>query len=162
MTRSAEIPSTHPEQNGSAETDEILTYAADLISVSSRFARRASARTYAGRSMVAWRTLGSLDFDGPQRVTELASRERVTQSTMSEIVARLEADDCVTREKDPSDGRAHLVIITDTGRNELYDNRRNAAQNLRPALERLTEFDRAVLARATELMVELWNSPELS
>jgi|GEM_PF-3442960 len=142
--------------------DDVLTHAADLIAVSSRFARRAAATTYASRSMVSWRTLGSLDLDGPQRVTELAARERVTQSTMSEIIGRLETDGCITREKDPTDGRAQLIDITDKGRNELYQNRREAAENLRPALERLTSFDRAVLARATELMVQLWHAPELS
>ena len=147
-------------ESSQAAQSDLLKETIEMIVVSSRFARRATQQSHTGRSLVAWRTLGNLDFEGPQRVTELAAREKVGQSTMSEIVSNLEKDGLVTRTKDPADGRAFRIEITELGRSELHKNRAQAAQALQPALARLTAFDRAVLVRATELLDQITNAPE--
>ena len=60
--------------------------------------------------------LRHLSERGPQRVTALATREKVAQPTMSVIVKRLVARGLVERRTDPGDRRATLVAITPLGR----------------------------------------------
>ena len=61
-------------------------------------------------------TLDSLDTLGPQRISDLAEREAVSQPGMTSLVNRLEAAGQAERVPDPSDGRAALVRITEAGR----------------------------------------------
>lgn len=49
------------------------------------------------------------------RLTELAEQARLTLPAMSEIVSDLEALGIVERRPDPTDGRAKLICLTDTG-----------------------------------------------
>jgi DNA-binding MarR family transcriptional regulator len=90
--------------------------------------------------------------DGGSPVARLAERAQVTKQAMAELVAHLERHGYVTREADPADRRAKLVIPTAKGRavfdlmselvpeieqdiNELLGARRASA--LRNDLERL-------------------------
>jgi DNA-binding MarR family transcriptional regulator len=50
------------------------------------------------------------------RITELASKARMTKQSMGAIVDQLEGAGCVERVDDPSDGRAKLVRLTKRGR----------------------------------------------
>lgn len=52
---------------------------------------------------------------GPQRITELAARERVTQPAITLLVNRLAERGWVERVADPTDGRAVLVSMTAAG-----------------------------------------------
>jgi DNA-binding MarR family transcriptional regulator len=47
---------------------------------------------------------------------ELANRVHVSDSTMSQVLARMEAATMVVRERDPHDGRTRLVRLTDRER----------------------------------------------
>lgn len=47
--------------------------------------------------------------------TQLAERARVETQTMSRTLDRLERQGYVTRERDPGDGRRHIVTITASG-----------------------------------------------
>lgn len=49
------------------------------------------------------------------RLTELAEQARLTLPAMSEIVSDLETLGVVERRPDPTDGRAKLICLTDTG-----------------------------------------------
>lgn len=49
------------------------------------------------------------------RVTEMAERVRMTKQAMGQLVDDLEAGGYVERKADPSDGRAKLVVLTQTG-----------------------------------------------
>lgn len=50
------------------------------------------------------------------RVTELAERARITKQSMGELVTELESLGYVERTRDPRDGRAKLVTLTNRGR----------------------------------------------
>lgn len=63
--------------------------------------------------------LCSLELDGAQRPTDLASVTRLTTGRMTQVVDELEHDGLVRRTADPADGRAVLVEITDAGREVL-------------------------------------------
>ena len=55
-----------------------------------------------------------IEADG-SRLTELADRARMTLPAMSELVDDLERLGIVERRPDPSDGRAKLICLTDSG-----------------------------------------------
>src|SRR3984885_2353668 len=52
---------------------------------------------------------------GPQRITELAAQERVTQPAITLLVNRLTERGWVERVSDPTDGRAVLASLTPAG-----------------------------------------------
>ena len=135
------------------KTLDSLAY--ELVANSSSF-RRAYARGLDGRrSLIAIRVLANLQSGGPLRIGELATREAVTQPTMTGIVNRLVADNLVERRADPHDARASAVTLTDTGRQELERARTAAAQSVRPALETLSPDDLEILQRAANLLGRL-------
>ena len=63
--------------------------------------------------MTAAATLASLERLGPQRLTDLAAREGVTQPAMTQLITRLEEAGLARREASPDDGRVVLVAITE-------------------------------------------------
>lgn len=130
-------------------------FAARLIAQGSRFARIASRATGSSRPLVAMRVLATLQFDGPQRIGQLAAHERFTQPAMTATINRLEADGLVTRTTDPSDARAVVVTLTEAGLAEMTAFRAKAAAHVLPAMERLGADDLAVLARAADLLEKL-------
>ena len=57
--------------------------------------------------------------DGGSRLTELAERSGFTKQSVGEAVADLEALGYVERVRDPADGRANTIQLTDHGREAL-------------------------------------------
>lgn len=53
---------------------------------------------------------------GPQRQTSLAEKHLVSGGNITMVVNNLERDGLVSRRQDPADGRAHLVELTQQGR----------------------------------------------
>ena len=64
----------------------------------------------------------------PRRVSEIAERVHLDISTVSRQVSALVAQGYVSRVADPRDGRAHMLTLTDAGRELLTTlrDRRNA------------------------------------
>ncbi|WP_241156266.1 MarR family winged helix-turn-helix transcriptional regulator [Leucobacter chromiireducens] len=126
----------------------------DLLLATSRFTRTLGRVPGVHHSTVAWRVLGEVSRT-PSRISALAQQQRVAQPTMTSLVQRLEGEGWLTRAPDPEDGRATLVAATDAGRAALADYRETAAAAVDPHLARLTDFDRATLLRAAELLHQL-------
>jgi DNA-binding MarR family transcriptional regulator len=61
---------------------------------------------------------------GGSRLTELASSSGLSLSAMSELVDSLEALGYLERAPDPTDGRAKLVLLTDSGWQAIRKGRR--------------------------------------
>lgn len=137
------------------EVSDIDALALDLTRASGRFSRIAGQASGLGYSLVAWRVLAELEHSGAARVSALAHQQRVAQPSMTGLVQRLQGDGWVERHPDPEDGRASLVSITPEGRTALDEYRRVSANRVRPHLNELSDFDRATLARAVELMQRL-------
>jgi DNA-binding MarR family transcriptional regulator len=79
--------------------------------------------------------LGALSRHGPLSQKALAQGGKIEQSSMAQMLARMERDGLVTRRADPDDGRSNLYSLTDTARDRL------------PALSQaLTEGGRDALA----------------
>jgi DNA-binding MarR family transcriptional regulator len=85
---------------------------------------------------------------GPRPITVLADLERITQATMSGLVAGLERRGCVERCADGADRRVVLVRLTEEGQKVLGEIHESRSQVLRAWLALLGEEDRAALARS--------------
>ena len=96
--------------------------------------------------------LSVLVFGGPRSIGALARAEQVRLPTMSRLVSALERDGFATRTPDPEDGRASRVHSTARGRTVLRQGRARRVATLTRRLEQLPEADRALLARAADLI----------
>lgn len=103
-----------------------------------------------GLSLTAAATLGSLQRRGPQRITELAVAQGVTQPSMTQLLRRLEDAGLVRRVPDATDGRVVLVQLTDLGDEALRNRWSTRLEHLDKVLESLTPEERATLRRAAE------------
>ncbi|MEU1527966.1 MarR family winged helix-turn-helix transcriptional regulator [Streptomyces fagopyri] len=114
--------------------------AEDLMIAVERLVRyvRRSAVT-GGLSTAASSALSRLGREGPQRLTELARAENVSQPNMTQLVTRMERAGLVRRAADHSDGRGVLVEATDDGLDVFRRRRTERADALHRLIEDLTE-----------------------
>jgi DNA-binding MarR family transcriptional regulator len=126
------------DRTGSGEdAAEGLEHAAILI------VRHLSDR--AALNLTAVLTLGTLDQEGPVRVTTLAAAAGIGQPSMTQMIQRLERQGLVTRVEDPEDGRVALVNLSDAGRALRADHRRERRDRLAMLLTALPAEDEAAL-----------------
>jgi DNA-binding MarR family transcriptional regulator len=102
----------------------------------------------AALNMTAALAMGTLDREGPVRVTTLAASAGIGQPSMTELIQRLERQGLVTRVDDPEDGRAALVSLSDAGRALRVDMRRERRGALAQLLTALPAEDEAALKLA--------------
>ena len=106
-------------------------------------------------SLTAASTLRTLDHDGPQRLSDLAVRERVTQPAMTQLVTRLERDGLAERRADPLDARVVLVGITAGGAALLRERRAARTAQLDGLIATLPAADRERILAATPALLRL-------
>jgi DNA-binding MarR family transcriptional regulator len=111
--------------------------AVELVMTSARFTRLLARETPPVIPLALWRTLAQLEELGPARVNDLAVAERVSQPTATMLVQRLVERGWAERCRDPLDGRAVQVTVTDAGRTALTEARHAAAEALLPRLQHL-------------------------
>ncbi|ROQ50549.1 DNA-binding MarR family transcriptional regulator [Rathayibacter sp. PhB152] len=120
-----------------------------------RYAGRSSGATGLGaQSGAVWSTLAELRTASPIRLGELAERVRVTQPTMTGIIARLDEAGWIRRVHDESDGRAWLIEGTEAGAAALAEHRLRLDTALAPLFDDLDDDDRRALERAASLVEE--------
>src|SRR4051794_238951 len=103
-------------------------------------------------------TLDTLNLHGPQRISDLAAGEGVTQPGMTTLISRLVDEGLAERFADPTDGRATLVRITDAGRSVLADRHRARTEAIRADILRLSAEHRAALLGALDALNHLCTS----
>lgn len=149
----------------SAEQTADVLAGADQLAVAERigavgvWARR---RFSLPMSSSAASTLATLERTGPIRISDLAEHEQLTQPGMTTLVNRLEQADYAERVPDPTDGRATLVRLTDTGRAFIAEQRRGRTQALLAEVARLCAADQAALLAAVEALDHLTGAPAAS
>ncbi|MCV7017094.1 MarR family transcriptional regulator [Mycolicibacterium aichiense] len=90
-------------------------------------------------------TMNRVYREGPVRLTTLASKEGVSQPSMTQLVQRLERAGLVTRLPDPDDGRACLIGITAEGQALLDDRKRLRRERLAALMATLTPEEQSAL-----------------
>ncbi|MFE3682194.1 MarR family winged helix-turn-helix transcriptional regulator [Streptomyces sp. NPDC059095] len=103
---------------------------------------------YRGLTFTTIMFLGTLDRDGPSRLTSLGAAEGISQPSASQLVQRLERQGLVVRSKDPQDGRVSLIAISEAGRALLADRLRDRHDRLADLLTTLSPEDDATLRSA--------------
>lgn len=88
----------------------------------------------------------------PQRITDLALAERVTQPAITSTVNRLAERGWVVREADPADRRVVRVTLTPAGHEALERLQAEYRELLQDGVSALAPEDIATLARAVEIM----------
>ncbi|WET79607.1 MarR family transcriptional regulator [Amycolatopsis sp. QT-25] len=99
--------------------------------------------------------LSELLNGGPRRMSTLADLERVRLPTMTDVVRRLDRLGLVSRRRDPADGRAVLVEVTEEGRRFHRQLIVAREEFLRERLFELDETDRAAIEAALPALTRL-------
>jgi DNA-binding MarR family transcriptional regulator len=141
-----DVPKEGPGPSGpprdAPDPDDLIIAVEHMI----RYVRQ-SART-GGLSTAASSTLARLSREGPQRLTELARAEGVSQPNMTQLVTRLERAGLARRTADASDGRVVLVAVTAAGAEVLAARRAERADALRQLMEDMTGPEREATTTA--------------
>ena len=106
-------------------------------------------------SLTAAMVLSRLTRDGPQRLTELAIGEDLSQPGMTQLVSRLERDGLVRRTASAGDRRGVLVGVTEAGRELIERRRAERAAALQEMLGRLDRADQEAIANALPALARL-------
>jgi DNA-binding MarR family transcriptional regulator len=109
----------------------------------------------AALNMTAALAMGTLDREGPVRVTTLAAAAGIGQPSMTQMIQRLERQGLVTRVEDPDDGRVALVSLSDAGRAYRVDSRRERREQLAALLTALPAEDEAALKLAMHVALPI-------
>lgn len=109
-------------------------------------------RTPRDLSLTALSMLSTLARTGARRITELAATEGVSQPAMTSMVTKLAAEGHVVRRRDPADGRAALVVLTDSGATYLADRRRDGWTSLQTLVSKLPAEDASRLASVVPVL----------
>ncbi|MER5346294.1 MULTISPECIES: MarR family winged helix-turn-helix transcriptional regulator [Streptomyces] len=118
-----------------------------------RYVRQVS--TAGGLSSAASSVLGRLGREGPQRVTELARGEGVSQPGMTQLVTRMERDGLVRRIASTDDRRGVLVEATDAGADVVKERHAERAEALRELMDRLDPQEQSAVAIALPALARL-------
>lgn len=135
------------ESSGSGE--ELVVALEQLV----RYVRQVS--TAGGLSSAASSVLGRLGREGPQRLTELARAEGVSQPGMTQLVTRMERDGLVRRIASTDDRRGVLVEATDAGADVVRERRAERAEALRELMDRLDPQERSAVVIALPALARL-------
>jgi DNA-binding MarR family transcriptional regulator len=90
-------------------------------------------------------TMNRVYREGPVRLTTLASKEGVSQPSMTQLVQRLERAGLVSRLPDPDDGRVCLIGITEAGQALLDDRKRLRRERLAALMTTLSAEEQSAL-----------------
>jgi DNA-binding MarR family transcriptional regulator len=100
--------------------------------------------------------LAHLNRTGSMTPGALAAAERVQPQSLTRTLNRLEAEQLITREPDPADGRRSLLVLTDRGLTALRDDMRVRDRWLAASIaDQLTAVERQLLLAAVQLIDQL-------
>jgi DNA-binding MarR family transcriptional regulator len=135
--------------DSSGSSEELFVAFEQLV----RYVRQVS--TAGGLSTAASTMLGRLGREGPQRLTELARAEGVSQPGMTQLVTRMERDGLVRRIASTDDRRGVLVEATDAGTDLVRQRRAERAEALRKLMDRLDPQEQSAVVIALPALARL-------
>lgn len=120
-----------------------------------RLARRMRKHSAVGLTPSQLSALSTLARHGPLRVGDLAAREQIGKSSVTRLVARLEALRLIARHSDSADGRSWRVELTDAGRELLTTSSEKANAYLSRQVAALSAADQRRLLEALPALERL-------
>ena len=99
--------------------------------------------------------LSVLVFLGPQSLSQLATAEQVTLPTMSKLVATMEKDGLVRRQRDPGDGRVVRLHATAKARRMVERGREKRLAELESLLGGASVREVEIVREAAEIVDRL-------
>lgn len=96
---------------------------------------------------------GMLKNYGPLPQKDLARRFHVEQSTMAQLLARMERDGLIQRTPDPNDGRSSLISLTPLALRKADPARNILLEGNRVALVGFSDREKATLTRLLKRIV---------
>jgi DNA-binding MarR family transcriptional regulator len=146
-----------------AGLDGAETQGADLggqvrAAVGRLYRRFRSERPEGGLGDAALAVLSRLHKHGPQTLTELSEHDRVSPASMSQTVNRLTSAGYAERTRDAEDRRKVLFSTTAEGDELASVTRAQRNAWLDQRLQALSAEDRALIARATALLISIADS----
>jgi DNA-binding MarR family transcriptional regulator len=110
-------------------------------------------------SLSAAATLSTLEACGPCRISYLAEREHTAQPSMTALIRRLERRHLVERRRDPRDGRAVQVSITQAGRLKLRSHREAQVAFISELVRQIEPPQQEALAKVARAIGDLVKGP---
>ncbi len=92
--------------------------------------------------------LSTVEEYGPMRISVLATHESLGASAATRVVASLEELELLERMVDPDDKRASLVNLSERGRTELDELKRERTLDISSMLEKLSARERQTIEAA--------------
>lgn len=117
-----------------------------------RVGRQLRQQAGAGLSPTLHSMLVTIAIHGPLSLSELAAREQVAPPTVTKVLAKLDDQGLVMKERGPTDRRVTLVSLTDAGTARLEESRTRRTAWLVRRLAELDDLDPRRLADAVELL----------
>jgi DNA-binding MarR family transcriptional regulator len=112
----------------------------------------------AGLTHMGYMVLSTLSERDDRRLamSRLAKQASASLSRLSHVVARLEAQGWVHRERDPEDGRVQIAVLTDAGFAKVVECAPGHAEAVQQLLfDRLTPAQIRQLARLADALLEM-------
>ena len=93
--------------------------------------------------------------DRRMAMSRLARRASASLSRLSHVVARLEAQGWIRRERDPEDGRVQIAVLTDAGYDKVVAAAPGHAEAVQQVVfDRLTPAQRRQLSKLCDALLE--------
>jgi len=111
----------------------------------------------AGLTHMGYLVLSTLSERDDRRLamSRLAKQACASLSRLSHVVARLEAQGWVLRERDPEDGRVQIAVLTDEGYRKVVDSAPGHAEAVQQLVfDRLSPAQARQLAKVCEVLLE--------
>lgn len=105
-----------------------------------------------GVTFARMKTLHALKFHGPQIMSSLRDELGVTARSVTALVDALEADDLVRRVPHPTDRRATIIELTDSGRATVHQQFEAHSMRAAEVFGRLADSDQRELLRLLNLL----------
>lgn len=120
-----------------------------------RLGRRLRRQSGTGLTPSQESALSALERHGSMRIGRLAEHEQIGKSTVTRLVANLEALGLIRRRPDTEDGRTWWVDLTDRGHELLAESTERANAYLAMQLEALSPADQRHLLAAVPALERL-------
>jgi DNA-binding MarR family transcriptional regulator len=120
-----------------------------------RLARRLRKRAGTGLTPSQLSALSTIERRGPVRLGRLGELEQINKSSVTRLVAKLEASGLIVREPDADDARSSLVRLTDEGRGLMAESSERADAYLARQIAALTPDEQRRLLSAVPVLQRL-------